>query len=298
MNKKFVFGTFWIIALLVLSQSGFSHAETGEESINAVYHIFTGHLRLAGNRNPRPYEVPISWNIRGPPGPKGDQGEKGEPGEKGEDCNPADFQEIIEEILEEKASGLYAEISNLQQEIIQLKERITSLENIINSLPEQEPETYSLLAYDFDEQAVEPSLVHQGIIASELMLFNNASSPSWAQGNPTSGYSLSLNNWLSQEQYLKLIIQPKENAIRIDELFIDLRRSGTGPENVIITINEEHSYSLEAQTSFQTATIDLSAELTEAFNEPVSIIISAENAQSNAGTLRIDNLIITGEVLS
>ncbi|MEM7540715.1 MAG: hypothetical protein AAF384_03910 [Pseudomonadota bacterium] len=81
--------------------------------------------------------------------------------------------------------------------------------------------------------------------------------------------------------------------LRLEQLLFDVRASASGPQDLLIEINDLAQASLNVTTSF----ISHSVDLTLLPDSTLSIAFRGLNATSNAGTLRLDNVVIVGQVV-
>ena len=112
-----------------------------------------------------------------------------------------------------------------------------------------------------------------------------------AAGNPGTGFALSARSF-NPSNSLSIVLTPEAgHMLRLDHVSFDLRASPIGPTAWRVTLNNTDITAGRTHTTFTTESVALNAFASSA---AVRFGLLGSGASSNAGTLRLDNVVFDG----
>ncbi len=162
---------------------------------------------------------------------------------------------------------------------------------------------FSNAIFNFDKEDLLPIYIGTGA-ESVVRVSNDVGGPTFLSGNPSSGSSLNTSSWrtptLDPNKFIEVCIRPESECytLNITGFSFDYRRSGTGPQNLEIRYSTDGwqtftilgSFSGFEDSQFLNSGI---LNLNQCSNA-VCFRIYGYNASSSVGTLRLDNIKISG----
>lgn len=156
-----------------------------------------------------------------------------------------------------------------------------------------QPATAATLArYDFDDANIFANIAENLAphLTASIWTTPNGTLIAGA-GNPGTGSALSASNFKPSNS-LSIVLTPEAgHTLKLDHVSFDLRASTTGPTAWRVTLNNTDITSGSTHTTFTTENVALNAF---ASSEAVRFGLLGSGASSNAGTLRLDNVVFDG----
>lgn len=159
--------------------------------------------------------------------------------------------------------------------------------------------------YTFDSSTAVPSSVAPNITFSNFSA-SGVTGPTYPNGNPNTGKAYSASNWeltasYDANQYFSFTVTPDNNStFHLASLTFDAHRSTTGPAKIQVRSNFDNYSNLigseiSTATSFpaQPINVDLSSFIN--ISAPLEFRIYGYNATATGGTLRVDNVQLSGD---